>query len=243
MRGHGQATIRPHAFALGILAEAPTPGSVKTQLTPPLTLDAAAAVAEAFLLDTLAIVEHFPARHRVILAAPERDGVAELQRVAPRSFRVLPQRGNGAAERIFHGLEDLLALNSEAALVIDTNTPFLPMGAIIDAFLWLTTPNAPAAGRMAIGPSEDGDYYALGVTRVHPRLFEGITWPGEAVLEQTLARATELGLEVQTMPTRYDVDTLADLQRLSQEKQHEQPLGPAVTRLLARADITAWCAA
>jgi uncharacterized protein len=241
MRGRGQATIRPHAFALGILAEAPTPGSVKTQLSPPLTLEAAAAVAEAFLLDTLATVEHFPARHRVILAAPERDGVDELQRVAPRSFRVIPQRGDGAAERFFHGLEDLLALNAEAALVIDTNTPFLPMGAIIDAFLWLTAPGAPTAGRIAIGPSEDGDYYALGVTRVHHRLFEGITWPGDGILEQTLARASELGLEVQTMPVRYDVDTLTDLQRITHEKEYEQVLGPAVTQLLARADIAAWC--
>ena len=69
-------------------------GTSKTRLE----LEGRAALAEAFLLDTLAIVEHFPARHRVILAAPERDGVTELQRVAPRSFRVLPQRGNGAGE-------------------------------------------------------------------------------------------------------------------------------------------------
>lgn len=239
MRPRGQTTIRPHAFALGVLAEVPKLGVAKSRLTPPLTLEAATEIEEAFLLDTLAIVEHFPARHRVILAAPEQEGVAELQRIAPQSFRVIPQRGDNLGERLQHGLEDLLALHAEAALVIDTRTPLLPMGAIIDAFLWLTTVGSPAIQRLAIGPSEDGDFYAIGVARCDGRLFEGIPWSTEGVLAQTLARAEELGIVVQTMPTRYRINTVADLKRLAHETS-DQPLGPAVDRLLSRPDIAPW---
>jgi glycosyltransferase A (GT-A) superfamily protein (DUF2064 family) len=65
-----------------------------------------------------------------------------------------------------------------------------------------------------LGPSEDGGYYLIGMKKKHARLFEDITWSTEQVLAQTRERAAEAGLAVHTLPTSYDVDDRAMLQRL-----------------------------
>src|SRR2546426_834207 len=61
-RGHrdGGAAAVTDPFALIVLAKAPVPGRVKTRLCPPATLDQAADLAAAALLDTLAAAAEVP---------------------------------------------------------------------------------------------------------------------------------------------------------------------------------------
>ena len=70
---------------------------------------------------------------------------------------------------------------------------------------------------MVLGGSDDGGYYLIGIKRLHPRLFEQIDWSTERVLDQTLERAREIGLKVELLPTWYDVDDGATLERLRSE--------------------------
>jgi len=70
---------------------------------------------------------------------------------------------------------------------------------------------------VVLGGSDDGGYYLIGVKRMHPRLFERIDWSTERVLEQTLERARKIGLETALLPTWYDVDDAATLERLHRE--------------------------
>jgi glycosyltransferase A (GT-A) superfamily protein (DUF2064 family) len=48
-------------------------------------------------------------------------------------------------------------------------------------------------------------------------LFEQIDWSTERVLNQTMQRATEIGIETKLLPTGYDVDDGASLSRLCNE--------------------------
>jgi glycosyltransferase A (GT-A) superfamily protein (DUF2064 family) len=48
-------------------------------------------------------------------------------------------------------------------------------------------------------------------------LFSQIDWSTERVLNQTIQRATEIGLEVKLLPTGYDVDDGGGLRRLCEE--------------------------
>ena len=52
---------------------------------------------------------------------------------------------------------------------------------------------------------------------MHQRLFEQIDWSTERVFQQTLERAREIGLEAELLPTWYDVDDGATLERLRRE--------------------------
>jgi hypothetical protein len=71
--------------------------------------------------------------------------------------------------------------------------------------------------RMVLGPASDGGYYLIGLKRPHRRLFEEIAWGTEAVAEQTLERANEIGLEAVTLPEWYDVDDAETLGWLRSE--------------------------
>ena len=70
---------------------------------------------------------------------------------------------------------------------------------------------------MVLGGSDDGGYYLIGVKRLHQRLFEQIDWSTERVFAQTLERAREIGLQAELLPTWYDVDDAATLERLRRE--------------------------
>ena len=65
-----------------------------------------------------------------------------------------------------------------------------------------------------LGPADDGGYYLLGMKQPHPHLFADIAWSTGGVAAATRARAAALGLDVVTLPTWYDVDDAASLDRL-----------------------------
>ena len=71
--------------------------------------------------------------------------------------------------------------------------------------------------RVVLGPSDDGGYFLIGMNKPHRHLFEQIDWSTERVLDQTIQRATEIGIEIKLLPTGYDVDDDAGLRRLCNE--------------------------
>jgi len=78
---------------------------------------------------------------------------------------------------------------------------------------------------VVLGPAEDGGYYLIGMRVPHRALFENLPWSTAAVLGRTLERAQRLGLRVACLPTWFDVDTGADLERLRAELD-ASPAGP-----------------
>ena len=68
-----------------------------------------------------------------------------------------------------------------------------------------------------LGPSQDGGYYLIGLKAAHAEPFERITWSTGSVLEETVERCGEAGLEVVLLPTWYDVDDGATLEVLKGE--------------------------
>ena len=70
---------------------------------------------------------------------------------------------------------------------------------------------------MVLGGSDDGGYYLIGIKQLHHRLFEKIDWSTERVFAQTLERAGEIRLPAELLPTWYDVDDAATLERLRRE--------------------------
>ena len=67
-----------------------------------------------------------------------------------------------------------------------------------------------------LGPAPDGGFWAIGLKRNRPlpsRLFESVRWSSEHALTDTLA--TLRGHRVAFLPSLHDVDTAADLYRLS----------------------------
>jgi rSAM/selenodomain-associated transferase 1 len=214
-----QTGILPGACALAMMIKAPRPGASKTRLTPPLTPREAAAISTCFLRDT---TENIAQTTRACGPQMPAAGIAVYTPVGmedafagllPEGFCMVAQRGEPFGERLFHAVEDLLALGYGSVCLIDSDSPTLPAESLRLAVGALASPG----DRVVLGPSEDGGYYLIGLKHAHRRLFEDIDWSTDKVTPQTLERARELGLEVVELPTWYDVDDAATLRMLCDE--------------------------
>jgi hypothetical protein len=148
----------------------------------------------------------------VVVYTPLGDEAA-FDGLLPRGFQLLGQRGDGFGERLLYACEDLFACGFSGVCLIDSDSPTMPQSALSQAVALL----ARAGDRVVLGGSDDGGYYLIGIKRMHSRLFERIDWSTERVLEQTLERAGEIGLEAALLPTWYDVDDAATLERIRHE--------------------------
>jgi uncharacterized protein len=189
-----------------VIAKAPVPGRVKTRLSPPFSLETAAALAEAALTDTLQNVRDaaHAAHTRPVLAL---DGVPGDW--LPPGFTVVPQAGGGLDVRIAAAFEaaSLLSrgLSPGPAFLIGMDTPQLPRSMLepgwddIDALL---------------GPACDGGFWALGFRDPDPqtvrRAVIGVPMSRPDTGQAQLARLHAAGLRTQLLPMMRDIDTADD---------------------------------
>ncbi len=233
---HG-TQVAPGLCALGIMTKAPRAGKVKTRLSPPLRPEEASALNICFLRDTAtAISTESEAGHAtgigVYTPVGEEDAWADI---LPPHFALIAQRGEAFGERLIFAIEDLLRVGFDSACLIDSDSPTVPISAYAEAARLLAQPG----DRVVFGPSDDGGYYLIGMKQLHRRVFEEIDWSTERVAEQTLQRAAELGLEVELLPTCFDVDDGATLHRLCEEllgaaAPSDRYAAPETRRFLAR---------
>jgi uncharacterized protein len=201
--------------ALAVMTKAPQAGKVKTRLTPPLSSEEAAALNTCFLRDTAAAIAK-TAEHRLargIAVYTPVGAEAAYVGILPREFELVPQRGDAFGERLVFATEDLLQLGFESLCLIDSDSPTVPKEAFAEAVSLLSEPS----DSVVLGPSDDGGYYLIGLKKLHRQLFGGIDWSTDRVLEQTIQRAREIDLPVHLLPTWYDVDDRATLNRLCEE--------------------------
>ncbi|MFE5331851.1 DUF2064 domain-containing protein [Embleya sp. NPDC056575] len=181
-----------------VIAKAPVPGRVKTRLTPPLTPDQAAAVAEAALADTLAAVLATPARRRVLVLAGAPGPWL------PPGFEVRPQHGGGLDLR----LAAAFAGCTGPTLLVGMDTPQITPDLLgVD---W-------SAADAWFGPATDGGFWAIGMRRPDPSVFPGVPMSVPETGAVQRARLLAAGLTVRDLPTLTDIDTADDLAAVTRD--------------------------
>jgi rSAM/selenodomain-associated transferase 1 len=199
--------------ALGIMIKAPRTGFSKTRLSPPLTPSEAAEISRCFFRDTATAIATLSQTNSFISGVAVYTPVGsenEINEVLPPEFKMIAQRTVGFGERLFGAVKDLFSVGYGAVCLIDSDSPTLPLSCferLVEALL-------ESKDRLVLGPCVDGGYYAVGLRRPHRRIFEDIAWSTGVVWHETLRRASEIGLPVTTLPSWYDVDDSASLQRL-----------------------------
>lgn len=192
---------------LGVFVKVPTPGMVKTRLTPPFTAEEACRVYEAFLTDLFQRL----ARLKKVRGTAFfwGDSPEKLKHFIPNSYDVTPQQGASLGERLQSAFQTLLVGGNRLALIIGSDSPDLPIQYVKRAFLKLKHKD------VVLGPACDGGYYMIGVKSSVPELFDGIDWGEHTVFEQTLERVHRLKLTLSLMPMWYDVDNPPSLSLLA----------------------------
>ena len=202
------------------MAKASQAGRTKTRLAPPLTPEQAAACNSAFLRDiaeNLVAVGSDASIAGYFAYGPP--GEAAFFDFRPRELGLFEAWRPGFGATLAFTIETLLERGHASACVLNADSPTLSPGLLTEAARALEAPGA----RAVLGPSIDGGYYLLGMTRLHRRLFEDIDWSTARVAHQTLERAAEIGLDVHVLPEWYDVDDAASLDILRGELFHDVP--------------------
>jgi hypothetical protein len=181
--------------AIILFAKAPVAGQVKTRLEPALGADAAVELHKAFVMDMLDKLLTLNGVARIEL---HTDIQTDAWRRPEVAFRT--QISGDLGSRMLH------ALGGKWACIVGSDAPTLPVSHI-EALI-------ESSADVALGPCEDGGYYAISCRRTHPEMFRDVEWSSERALEQTEESARRCGLSVERGPGWYDVDRPEDLRRL-----------------------------
>ncbi len=198
--------------ALMVMAKEPLVGRTKTRLSPPLSGQQATDLYRCLLLDTLELMKQVAGVQPIIAYLPS-DAEPFFRRFAPPGFDFVPQVGDDLGERLDNVLTRCLQMGYHQAVVMDSDSPTLPVAYLKQAFRELDDPTVD----VVLGPSDDGGYYLIGLKSPCSALFRGIVMSTPTVRAETLERAQEQGLRVACLPRWYDVDTSEELERLIEE--------------------------
>lgn len=217
---------RSRLCACAVMTKAPRAGQVKTRLVPPLTAEEAANLNICFLRDlSSAIAQAGPPVHGIACYTPV-GSESSYESILSEDFWMIGQRDGPFGDRLAGAVEDLLKAGFGSVCLINSDSPTVPAANFAQAARVL----AESDETLVLGPSDDGGYYLIGMKQLHRRVFEDIDWSTERVLQQTQARADEIGLKVRFLPAGYDVDEKNTLQRLCQDL-----LGPIQKKTVAPA--------
>jgi uncharacterized protein len=193
-----------------VFAREPIAGTTKTRLIPRLGANHAAALARAFMLDTIAKAR--ATGRRVVIAGDAPHGVKRsvyFRQLALRFDATLIDQGDGTLGVRMR--RTLAPFCSSGAVLIGTDIPSLPATRLGQSFALLR--QSP----VILGPSVDGGYYLLGVRGALPDIFRGLRWGNSGVLAQTISRLRGTGTDYALIDGWYDVDRWSDLLVLAAE--------------------------
>src|ERR1044072_80091 len=162
--------------AVIIRAKAPRAGEAKTRLAPPLTQAEAAQLAGGLFADTVSLALGLGAV--VVTAYAPADGRPSLEEALRVSLREetlksvlwLEQSGGDLGERRAGVVERAAAQGFGPLLLIGADSPTLPPAFLNSALEELAQGHAD----VALGGTEDGGYYAVGMLEHAAELFDSI---------------------------------------------------------------------
>lgn len=164
-RARGGRAVRGSVL---VMAKAPVAGQAKTRLAVGVGEAAAADLAAAALLDTLAAgAAAYPADRRVLaLGGDLAEGARPDElRLAADGWLVVPQRGRGFGERLVHGHREAHRLAGGPVVQVGMDTPQVTAALLHEVAALSHAHDAPV-----LGPADDGGWWVLVTT--HPEQAE-----------------------------------------------------------------------
>jgi rSAM/selenodomain-associated transferase 1 len=231
--------------AIGVMARAPVPGRCKKRLLAAHPAEWVTGLYAAMLRDTLDGLQSVLADDYLVFVAPiaaqpgeesDADALTKLafdvlSRHVPAPWTLVPQRGTDRGERVEHALSVMFERGADYALVSGSDAPSVPTDMLAEVF----ADDTLVTNRdVLVGPSDDGGYYAIGMSRVEPRLVRDMPWSTPAVMETTRLRCRELGLTMRELPKWYDVDEPSDVRRLLDEMRTNPERAPRTAQFLVK---------
>lgn len=219
--------------ALIIMARYPQEGQTKTRLGRAIGHRAAAELYRAFLADLAHRFKAQPyALHWAYTPAEVdyRAFINELVPDLPKPMYTFPQQGANLGARLLHAFQWTHSQGYSHIILIGSDTPQVTLANIENARREL------AEADVVLGPAEDGGYYLIAMKQPHD-VFSGIPMSTSSVTELTLQSARQQDLKTRLIESSFDIDELADLQRLTQLLVENNVLAPITAAHLAKSRV------
>jgi rSAM/selenodomain-associated transferase 1 len=216
-----------------VFSKKPQQGKTKTRLAPPLTLNEAEELSEAFLKDTIKLIDDINCiNQRVIYFYPPlafeyfksitggTDNSLKNNILSPSSWMVKNQEGKNLGERLLNAIIDELRDHSRnpgsdgkegKLLIIGSDSPTIPEEYIKEALLVLESED------IVLGPAEDGGFYLIGAKKGWPGIFKSVRWSSRDTLKDVIINIKKSDIKYKLLQRWYDVDEISDVRKLSKD--------------------------
>ncbi|TEB14645.1 2-phospho-L-lactate guanylyltransferase [Pelotomaculum sp. FP] len=200
--------------ALAIMSRAPSKEG-KSRLGAVLSPAQREALQWAFLEDTLDKVSRLTEFERYLAVTPSGD-LNKLAKKLEFGGRVMPQSGGNLGQRMHDIAERLFLTGHAPVILIGTDVPALPPSYLQKALYLLEQSD------LVFGPALDGGYCLIGMRYFEGRVFDGISWGSEKVLEETLKICEENKLSYGLLECLMDIDRPGDLLALMRQYENKK---------------------
>jgi uncharacterized protein len=205
--------VTKSSVEFAVFCKAPIAGRVKTRLIPAFGAEKAAQIYRALLLKTLVTVDE--ARQRLGASASlwVADDLTDSSLLDLSQRFGLPRYAQSAGDlgdRMFTCLRSLQQKATRVVL-IGTDCPAFTPEHLVNAANALT-PESP----WVFTPAEDGGYVLVGTSQADELPFRDMRWSDSTVMAETRRRLADASLMWSEMPTLWDVDCAADVNRAEQ---------------------------
>jgi hypothetical protein len=184
----------------------PEPGKTKTRMIPVLGASGAARLHRQMTEDTLIQVKELQVFRPISVEVYFAGGSQQLMQEWLGSDVVYRQQSEGdLGRRMASAFQASFAVGMQRVVIIGTDCPDLKSQVISEAFRALEEYD------LVLGPAEDGGYYLIGLVRLIPELFVGVSWGTSQVRQQTVEIAERFDLAIAYLPILKDIDRPEDL--------------------------------
>lgn len=199
---------------LQVFFKVPEAGKVKTRLTPVLTPQLAADVAQCLLDKTLKVALEFDKNAEIWI-------VEKNHNFQNSEFKNVHFQCSGdLGARLEYATKKAIA-SGYAPLVIGSDCPFIDTNYLQKAYQHLTQND------VVIGPALDGGYVLIGMSRFVKDIFTDIAWGSAKVFEQTRERLTNVSW-AEMQPALLDIDNADDLAKFILTPEGAETFSPEI---------------
>ncbi|MBU0680472.1 MAG: TIGR04282 family arsenosugar biosynthesis glycosyltransferase [Proteobacteria bacterium] len=193
-----------------IFSRYPRPGASKTRLIPYLGAEGAAdlqrRMTEKVVAEAARLANQAQVHVELAMAGATQD---EMEAWLGGEFSWRRQEGTDLGERMDFAFAQAFNQGVQRVVLVGADCPSICTAILAQAFAQLHH------HELVLGPTSDGGYYLIGLSRPCPFLFTGISWGSDQVLAQTMAAAREARLQPMLLESFSDVDRPEDLDVLT----------------------------
>ncbi|WP_291323221.1 TIGR04282 family arsenosugar biosynthesis glycosyltransferase [Desulfonatronospira sp.] len=202
---------------LALMLKYPCPGRVKTRLGKDIGQANAALLYRCFVQTTLATCRTLS--WPILLFCHQDRKLEHYRAWLGEGHDYFTQGPGNIGDKMRSAFEQAFALGFDRVILAGTDMPQMPRETLQQAVQGIEKSKA------VLGPALDGGYYLLGLSRENfdPGLFSAVPWSTSRVLEITMNRLKDLGLNPHILPELRDVDTLEDFKALFRSQQGVEP--------------------